>query len=301
MSRTTGRSPELDAAVALSRLPGVGARRFIDLIRQFRHPAVALTAWQTTEEYREIFNSPRSRKRPGPVDGWAAAARRARATARWAGGPGYPERLLDLTEPPPVVFLRGAWETAGVLRVCIVGARRATPYAERRLRAILETLEAMPAGESWPCEILSGAAAGIDGAAHRAALELGLRTSAVLACGIDVRYPACNAALIDRVAKSGGLMSELLPGTPPRRGFFPTRNRLLAALADLVLVVQAAEGSGSLITADWARKLGRPVFTLVPPDDAPEWHGNRLLLAAGARPVREPADVSAALRERRTS
>ncbi|HEY9069484.1 MAG TPA: DNA-processing protein DprA, partial [Candidatus Ozemobacteraceae bacterium] len=145
--------------------------------------------------------------------------------------------------------------------------------------------------------ILSGAAAGIDGAAHRAAFELGLQTSAVLACGIDIRYPACHADLIDRIAESGGLLTELLPGTPPRRGFFPTRNRLLAALADAVLVVQAAEGSGSLITAAWAHKLARPVYALVPPDDTPAWQGNRLLLAAGGRPVREPADLAALFRE----
>jgi len=277
---------ELEAAVILSRLPGVGARGFIDLIREHGLPSTALAAWTATETSRPGRRAGEKPKQAGPVDGWAERARCAGATAAWAGGPGYPARLLDLTEPPPVVFMRGAWmEPPAARRLCVVGARRASAEALESLRSLIAGVaaSARASGHAW--EILSGAALGIDAAAHRAALDSGMRTSAVLANGIDIAYPACNASLIEEIAAGGGLLTELLPGAPPRRSFFPTRNRLLAALADAVLVVQAGEASGSLITAKWAARLGRPLFVVDPPAETPDWSGNRALLAAGAIPL----------------
>lgn len=302
---------ELEAAVTLSRLPGVGARGFIELIRKHALPSVALAAWTAAEESRAARRTPAKAKQAGPVDGWAKRARMAGATAAWAGGPGYPARLLDLSEPPPVVFMRGSWREppdapAGnvavspgdiselkynerysdcrrpVRRLCIVGARRAVPEACACLSRLMAGMGRSPHGREPAWEILSGAAAGIDSTAHRAALENGMRTSAVLANGIDIAYPACNKALIEEIAGSGGLLTELLPGSPPRRSFFPTRNRLLAALADAVIVVQAGEKSGSLITAKWAAKLGRPLYVFAPLSETPDWAGNRALLASGA-------------------
>jgi len=277
---------ELEAAVTLSRMSGVGARGFIDLIRKHGLPSAALAAWIATEASRPIRRAGEKPKHPGPVEGWAERARLAGAAAAWAGGPGYPARLLDLTEPPPIVFMRGAWlEPPAARRLCVVGARRASPETLVRLRRLIGDIAAneRAKGPSW--EIVSGAAVGIDAAAHRAALENGMRTSAVLANGIDISYPACNEALIEEIAGSGGLLTELLPGAPPRRSFFPTRNRLLAALADAVLVVQAGETSGSLITAGWAVKLRRPLFAFVPAADTADWAGNAALIAAGARPL----------------
>ncbi len=282
---------ELEAAVTLSRLPGVGARGFIDLIRNHGLPSAALTVWLATEASRPNRRAGEKPKQAGPVEGWAERARQAGATAAWAGGPGYPARLLDLTEPPPVVFMRGAWlESSAARRLCVVGARRASPEALECLRRLIRNIAATERANGPGWEIISGAAVGIDAAAHRAALENGLRTSAVLANGIDIAYPACNKALIEEIAGSGGLLTELLPGAPPRRSFFPTRNRLLAALADAILVVQAGETSGSLITAKWAAKLGRPLFAVVPPAETPDWFGNNTLLAAGAIPL-EPSEI----------
>ncbi len=277
---------ELDAAVTLSRLPGVGARGFIDLIRNHGLPSAALAAWMATDASRPNRRVGEKPKQAGPVENWAERARQAGATAAWAGGPGYPARLLDLTEPPPVVFMRGArMEPPAARRLCVVGARRASIEALECLRRLIRDIAASERANGPGWEIISGAAIGIDAAAHRAALDNGMRTSAILANGIDIAYPACNETLIEEIAASGGLLTELLPGAPPRRSFFPTRNRLLAALADAVLVVQAGEASGSLITAKWAAKLGRPLFAVAPPAETPDWSGNRALLTAGAIPL----------------
>lgn len=274
---------ELEAAVALSRLPGVGARGFIELIRTHGLPSAALAAWTVAEPLRSGSGVRAKPKQSGPIDGWAERARLAGATAAWAGGPGYPARLLDLTEPPPVVFMRGAWTEPPVARrLCVVGARRASTEALECLQRLIGEIAASGRVNGLTWEILSGAAVGIDAAAHRAALDNGIRTSAVLANGIDISYPACNESLIEEIAASAGLLTELLPGAPPRRSFFPTRNRLLAALADAVLVVQAGEASGSLITAKWAAKLGRPLFAVAPPAETPDWSGTRALLTSGA-------------------
>ncbi|HNW37082.1 MAG TPA: DNA-processing protein DprA, partial [Candidatus Ozemobacteraceae bacterium] len=278
---------ELEAAVTLSRLPGVGARRFIELIRAHGLPSAALAAWNASKESRVARVGPTRQKRAGPIAEWAGRARLAGATTHWAGGPGYPARLLDLSEPPPIVFLRGSWQEnpdgenvrssseinidpdrnlsseddvkkknairkPSIKRLCIVGSRGAVSETIPWLRSLVTGIADNQRHAVIRWEILSGAAVGIDASAHRAALENGMRTSAVLANGIDISYPACNNILIEEIARSGGLMTELLPGAPPRRSFFPTRNRLLAALADAVIVVQAGENSGSLITAKWA-------------------------------------------------
>jgi len=277
---------ELEAAVALSRMPGVGARGFVDLMRAHGLPSAALLAWNASRKNRTSENGKTVRKRPGPVAGWAERARLAGATAHWAGGPGYPVRLLDLSEPPPIVFLRGSWQEcsnpADPRRLCIVGARRPALETATWLKNLIACIAEEQRHAMHRLEILSGAAVGIDAMAHRAALENGLRTSAVLATGIDISYPASNKTLIEEIARSGGLMTELLPGAPPRRSFFPTRNRLLAALAEAVIVVQAGENSGSLITAKWAAKLGRPLYVLKPVAETSDWSGNQALLDAGA-------------------
>lgn len=279
---------ELEAAVLLSRLPGVGARGFIDLIRVHALPSAALAAWRAANEHRPSRVITAKPKQAGPIGEWAERARQADATAYWAGGPEYPARLLDLSEPPPIVFVRGSWKNTDanggspIKRLCIVGARKTSPEAQSRLTRLIVAMarKAQANGPQW--EILSGAAVGIDATAHRVALDNGMQTSAVLANGIDISYPACNEGLIEEIARSGGLLTELLPGAPPRRSFFPTRNRLLAALADAVIVVQAGENSGSLITAKWAVKLGRPLFVFAPPSEASDWSGNHALLASGA-------------------
>ena len=138
--------------------------------------------------------------------------------------------------------------------------------------------------------IVSGGALGIDAAAHQGALEVGAPTFAVLGCGVDVVYPDRHAALFAQIAATGGLLSEFPLGTPPRGRQFPSRNRIVAALAEAVLVVEAREASGALVTARLAIEMGRPLYAV------PGSAGTDRLIASGkARPVRDSAELLAAL------
>ena len=168
---------------------------------------------------------------------------------------GYPRGLLDLRKPPPFVHLVGPWIHGGPL-VALVGARDATDDGMDVARDLAAGLAR--AG----CAVLSGPARGIDTAAHEGALDAGGQSGAVLGTGIDRCYPRANAPLQRRLARSLGILSELPPGAPPTRSTFASRNRLVAALADLVVVVQGREGSGSLLTAREAARLDRPVAAL---------------------------------------
>jgi DNA processing protein len=159
--------------------------------------------------------------------------------------------------------------------VAIVGARAATGRGCEAARALAAGLGAAGVG------VVSGGAFGIDAAAHEGALDAGAPTWAVLGCGVDVVYPDRHGPLFDAIAAQGALLSELPPGTPPRARQFPARNRLVVALADAVVVVEAALRSGALITASFARKQGRPLFA------RPGSPGTDALLRAGAaRPLR---------------
>ncbi len=190
---------------------------------------------------------------------------------------GYPVQLKDLGEPPPVLF---ATSPVKPLRyAAVVGARAMAPETPELVRSVCNKL----IGQGYA--IVSGGAAGVDAIAHQAALDAGIYTLAVLGTGLDIVYPACNRALFADICCQGALMTELMPDTRPARSFFPTRNRIIAAMAETVFVVQASAKSGSTITADWARRLGRRLITLAPPASTESpllWEGNQLLIASGA-------------------
>src|SRR5207302_5773865 len=165
----------------------------------------------------------------------------------------------SVSEPPdlPPLRSRGRWPPPDGPRVAIVGSRRPTPYGE----AVAERLAADLAAAG--VVVVSGLAHGVDAAAHRGALSAGGTTVAVLGTGVDVVYPAENAALAAELLAGGGaLISEFPDGTPPRRGHFPKRNWTMAAVSDLVVVVEAGEGSGALITAEAALALGKDVMAV---------------------------------------
>jgi DNA processing protein len=178
------------------------------------------------------------------------------------GDPEYPRPLQDLPDPPGWLYVRGRelvpWPTA----VAVVGARTCTAYGREVAAAVAGGLA--DAGVL----VVSGAARGIDAAAHEGALRAGT-TAAVLGSGIDVAYPRANRHLLDRIAEAGAVLSEYPPGSPavPRR--FPARNRIVAALSRAVIVVEGAEGSGSLITAEFAQDLGREVMAVPGPVTGP--------------------------------
>lgn len=194
----------------------------------------------------------------------AADARAALATAGLRfipyGHADFPEELSQLTVPPAGLFVRGTqavWrELLCVPRIAIVGTRRTTGTGVRATEAFAAAFAA--AGVA----VVSGMAFGVDTRAHKAAVEVGGLTAAVLGCGADIVYPAANRWLYDKIATAGVVISELPPGCPPAPWTFPHRNRLLAALGDAVLVVEAPITSGALQTADAALELGRPVFSV---------------------------------------
>ena len=196
----------------------------------------------------------------------------------------YPARLHDLPAPPRSLWVRGRLPGASERLVAIVGARAATGGGCARARALAAGL----AGHGFA--VVSGGAFGIDAAAHQGALDVGAATFAVLGCGTDVVYPDRHADLFTRVIRSGGLLSEYPPGTQPRRGQFPARNRIIAALAEAVIVAEAAMRSGALITAKLARELGRMLLAV------PGSSGTDGLVRVGhALPVESADDVLAAL------
>lgn len=209
------------------------------------------------------------------------------ATMVVPGDDGYPAALLDLHDPPAALFVRGTPLQDRPEAVAIVGARRCTPYGR-------EVAEAFGVGlASAGLTVVSGAARGIDGAAHRGALRAGGPTTAVLGSGIDVAYPSNHRELIARIADRGTVISEYPPGTValPRR--FPARNRIVAALARGVLVVEGAQGSGSLITAEFAGDLHRDVMAVPGPITGPLSAAPHELIQDGASLVTSVADVLA--------
>ena len=216
-----------------------------------------------------------------------AAADEVREAGR--GTPAYPPALLDLRDPPAAVFLRGAGVAGCGACVAIVGSRAASPYGTAMARRLARDL----AGLGYT--IVSGLARGVDAAAHAGALSAGGTTVAVVPCGLDRVTPAEHGPLAAQVAASGTLLSEVREGPPFGRGAFVKRNRLIAALAGVTVVVEAAGRSGALSTATAARVLGRGLCAVPGDLDRPTALGVLELLRAGARPCGDAGDVVAAM------
>lgn len=197
----------------------------------------------------------------------------------------YPSRLDHLHDPPPVLWLLGPGRLPTERAVAVVGTRKATAYGRRIARELAGDL----ARHGWV--VVSGMAAGIDGASHLGALDAGGASVGVLGSGLDHVYPKGNADLYRRMRREGLLVSEFPSHEPPRRGSFPRRNRIIAALCEGVVVVQAGKPSGALITADHALDLGREVFAMPGPVGAPGSTGVHGLIRDGAVLVEGAADV----------
>jgi DNA processing protein len=199
--------------------------------------------------------------------------------------PGWPERLEHLDTPPAALWVRGTLPPPGWPCVAVVGSRRATPGALLTAHEIGSGLAA--AGIT----VVSGMARGIDGAAHRGALDGAGTTVAVLGCGIDICYPREHAPLRERIIASGCVISEDAGLAAPVSWRFPRRNRLIAALAEAVVVVEATERSGALSTARWAADLGREVLAVPGSIRNPESAGTNRLIRDGVRPFLGLADL----------
>jgi DNA processing protein len=198
-----------------------------------------------------------------------------------------PELLQQIHDPPRSLFLRGAADAEILARpaVAIVGARACSSYGAQVARMLGRELAA--AG----LVVVSGLARGIDGEAHRGALDAGGLTVAVLGCGIDRDYPAAHAELARRICERGLLVSEYEPGVEPAPWRFPARNRIIAGLAAVTVIVEARERSGALITADFALEDGREVFAVPGEITGMLSTGTNRLLRQGATPLTAAGDV----------
>lgn len=186
----------------------------------------------------------------------------------------YPDRLTKIPDMPPALYFQGHIPEGPA--VALVGSRKASPTGLNAARRLAQSLS-----ERGVC-VISGLALGIDAAAHHGALDGGGPTVGVLGCGIDVVYPRSNRGLFERVKESGGIVSEYYLGEAPLPWRFPARNRIIAGLADVLVVVEAAEKSGALITARHALESGRDVWAVPGPLGAAECRGSNKLLADGA-------------------
>lgn len=201
------------------------------------------------------------------------------------GQPGWPARLEHLGDPPAELWVEGALPEGERPWVALVGSRQATPAGLQVAAEVGRDL-AM-AG----IVVVSGMARGIDGAAHRGALRGGGPTVGVLGCGIALCYPAEHRQLREEMARGGAVISEDGGEAPPERWRFPRRNRLIAALAEAVVVVEADERSGALSTARWAADLGREVLAVPGPIRQPASRGTNLLIRDGVRPFLGLSDL----------
>jgi DNA processing protein len=201
----------------------------------------------------------------------------------------YPQRLKEIEQPPPVLYIRGEYLPDDLFAVAIVGTRRVSPYG----RQITEELAAYLAANG--ITVISGLARGVDAIAHQTALKAGGRTIGVLGSGVDKIYPPEHRALAEKMMGCGAIVSDYAPGTPPDASNFPPRNRIISGLSLAVVVVEAGETSGALITAEFAAEQGREVFAVPGSILAPQSKGTNKLIQNGALPLLSVNDLMQAL------
>jgi DNA processing protein len=201
----------------------------------------------------------------------------------------YPQRLKEIDQPPPVLYIRGDYLPDDLFAVAIVGTRRVTAYG----RQITEELAGFLASNG--ITVISGLARGIDAIAHQTALKAGGRTIGVLGSGVDRIYPPEHRPLAEKMMEHGAIVSDYAPGTPPDASNFPPRNRIISALSLAVVVIEAGETSGALITAEFAAEQGREVFAVPGSILAPQSKGTNKLIQRGAQPLLSVDDLMQAL------
>ncbi len=287
---------DLGKALALASLPGVGPRR-LRLLCGGGSPVEAfdrLVVAGPPPALADVGCGWSAQLRSADVDEVGQAAQRLGVSAINLGDAGYPSRLRHDPEAPAILFWRGTLGALDALTVGIVGTRRATPYGRRIAASFAEQLS------RGGVAVVSGLAAGIDGAAHEsvcalAASGVGASPVGVVGSGLDVVYPRRHVGLWQQVASRGLLISEAPLGARPEPWRFPLRNRILAALADVVVVVESGIKGGSMHTVEAALARGRTVLAVPGPISSPSSSGCNALLAAGAQVATEAADVFAAL------
>lgn len=292
MTDSTRDPAEVAAWVRLTATPGVSAQAGRRLLAAFGLPQAVLA--QNLARLRDAAEPAVARALAAPPD--ADVSARIDRTLQWLDTPGhhlvtmadaaYPARLLDLADPPMVLYVNGQAGRLQAPSLGIVGARHATAQGVRNAQTFASAFS--DAGLA----VVSGLALGIDAAAHAAALDGPGGTVAVVGTGVDIVYPARHHKLAHQIVDMGGaIVSEFPLGTPGLPNHFPRRNRIIAALARGVLVVEAAERSGSLITARLASEIGREVFAIPGSIHADLSRGCHKLIRQGAKLVESAADV----------
>jgi len=247
--------------LALKMVPGIGGVNYRRLLNHFHSPQAV---WEAPEHFFQQLHDIDKQLR----DNFLSYRADVDIDAEWqrflATGMSmitlesadYPQRLANIYNPPPVLFYYGDIQVAKGPVIAIVGSRRCSAYG----RHVAGQLAAELAEEGFV--VVSGMARGIDTAAHNGALRGGGHTFAVLGSGADVVYPPENNKLYQEIIQRGAVISEFAPGTPPLAAHFPARNRVISGLSDAVLVIEAAEKSGALITVDAALEQGRDVYAV---------------------------------------
>ncbi len=280
--------PESAWWIALRQIPQVGPVRIRMLLDHF---GAISTAWAAAApELREVLPASLVEEMHALRDKTDIAELYSRTTQNGVRvtclvDDDYPALLKEVPSPPPVLYYRGQLVETDHAAVAIVGTRKVTAYGREMAHRIASDLA--KAGVT----IISGLALGVDGVAHRAALDAGGRTIAVLGSGIDVIYPGAHRDLARKIEAQGAVVTDYPPGTQPDRFNFPPRNRIISGLSRGVVVIEAPERSGALITVDFAAEQGRDAFAVPGPVHAPASAGCLRILREGATLVRSADDV----------
>ena len=205
------------------------------------------------------------------------------------GDADYPERLMEIPDPPYALYYQGALPADGIPAAALIGARACSEYGAYAAREFGSKLA------QTGIQIISGLAMGIDGIAQEAALAAGGKSFGILGCGVDICYPKSNRMIYEACKRQGGILSEYPPGTKPAVGLFPPRNRIISALSDVVVVIEAREKSGTLITVDMALEQGREVFAVPGRITDSLSRGCNRLFKQGAGVAASPIDILEAL------
>jgi DNA processing protein len=273
---------DLSAVLVLSGLRGITPRKLIDVAAERGSAAATLAAIRRgsagSENDREF-----ARSVGGEEISTAVAACGARIVP-W-GSREYPAQLVHIHDPPAVLYVIGRPASDPTRAVAVVGARRCTELGRELAAAIGRALAL--AG----VVVVSGAARGIDAAAHQGALGASGTTLAVMGCGIDAVYPAGSRDLVRRIGATGTVLSEYPPGTPPVQRNFPARNRIVAGLCGATVVIEGAKGSGSMISAEHAMEFGRDVYAVPGAVTNPLAEVPLQLIRDGATMIRGPEDL----------
>jgi DNA processing protein len=273
---------DLEAALVLSGLLGTSPRRLLQLAAEHGTASAVLAEIRLGRAGSASDAEVARTLQPGAI---AAAAEACGARLVPWGSSEYPEQLRHVHDPPAILYVIGGPLPERTGAVAVVGARACTELGRELSREIGGALGA--AGVT----VVSGAARGVDAAAHEGALEAGGGTLAVLGSGVDVVYPRRGRALLERIREGGALVSELAPGTPPVPRNFPARNRIVAGLCGATVVVEGAKGSGSMITAEHAMEFGRDVYGVPGPVTSPLSAVPLQLIRDGATMIRGPEDL----------